>query len=198
MGFMINQGKQDVSQDKDFEIIISEREVGRIRKISEHKFFDDAMNVEIEIISEGPYKGRVVFDGVTYDPSSEHSWKYRQLRKFAGVPYSENESPNIDIEALLVGKVIAMELTQREDKNEPGTFYQQVKYKKFTNADASRINTGTTGNTPVQPTPVQPAQGSSIMGGAFNSAPQAQPEAQPQSQPVNNGPIDVTEDDLPF
>lgn len=171
MGFIINQGKQNTSDDKDFAVIISEREVVKIEKVEEHKYFDNSINVALRIISDGPHKNRVVYGDATYDPNSEHSWKYRQLRKFAGVPYHENEDSSIDIEALLLNKIIAVELGVRKDKE--GVDRQMVKYKQVTNADQARIN----------------------------NAPQAESFEDGRPVPTENDAppvVDISEDDVPW
>lgn len=127
MSLIINQGKQDTSKDNNYEVMISSNEIAQITKIELDKDWDNTLNITFKIIGEGKYKGRMFWDRVSYDPSGKFSWKYRNLRKSAGVPYTEGESPKIDIEALLLNKAVAVELMVR--KGNDGNDYQGIKYK---------------------------------------------------------------------
>ena len=75
---------------------------------------------------------KVDYSGTEYHPAGKFSWKYRNLRKAAGVPYTDGESPKIDIEALLLNKAVTVELMVR--KGNDGNDYQGVKYKVSNNA----------------------------------------------------------------
>lgn len=127
MSLIINQGKQDTSNDNNFEVMISAHELAQITKIELDKEWPDTLNITYKVISEGKFKGRNFWDRVSFDPKGQFSWKYRNLRKAAGVPYTEGESAKIDIEALLLNKAINVELTSR--KGNDGNDYQAVKYK---------------------------------------------------------------------
>lgn len=129
MGLIINQGKQDTSQDNKFDIIISKEELCQIVKLEIDPDWDNTIKVTLKVIGETPNKNRLVWDRVSY--SGEFSWKYRNLRKAAGVPYVETESTNVDIEALLLNKAVKVELTAR--KGNDGNDYQSVKYKAPSN-----------------------------------------------------------------
>lgn len=142
MSLFINQGKQDTSNDNSFEPIISNDETAQITKIEMDKNWPDTLNITFKIIGESSFKGRLFWDRVSFDPKGQFSWKYRNLRKAAGVPYVESEEAKIDIEALLLNKAVKVELSTR--KGNDGNDYQSVKYK--TNASA-----------PAQ-TPVAPAE----------------------------------------
>lgn len=139
MSLIINQGKQDTSNDsKDFPIIVENDVTLQITAITLSKFKSNALNVEFKILS-GTNKNRIIFDTVEYDPKSQFSWKYRSLRNCAGVPYKDGEPANIDIEALLVNKVIKADLSARAGKDSAGNVkdYQNIKYKKYTQPVAS-------------------------------------------------------------
>lgn len=125
MGLIINQGKQDTSKDNQFEIILSAEETAQIVKLEMDPDWENTLKVTLKIIGESKYKNRLLFDRVSF--SGEFSWKYRNLRKAAGVPYVESESPNVDIEALLLNKAVKVELTAR--KGNDGNDYQSIKYK---------------------------------------------------------------------
>lgn len=127
MSLFINQGKQDTSDDRSFEVMVSPNEVAQITKIEMDTQWENTLNVTFKIIGEGKYKGRLFWDRVSFDPKSQFSWKYRNLRKAAGVPYTDGESPKIDIEALLLNKAVTVELLVR--KGNDGNDYQSVKYK---------------------------------------------------------------------
>lgn len=127
MSLIINQGKQDTSDDNKFEIMVSENEIAQITKIEMAQKLPNTISVTFKVISEGQYKGRLFWDRVTFDPKSEFSWKYRSIRKAAGCPYAEGESAKIDIEALLLNKAVTVKLGLR--KGNDGNDYQAVTYK---------------------------------------------------------------------
>jgi hypothetical protein len=123
---MINQGKQDTSKDNQFEIILSKDELVQIVKLEMDPDWENTIKVTLKVIGENSkYKNRLLWDRVSF--SGEFSWKYRNLRKAAGVPYTETEAPNVDIEALLLNKAVHVELTAR--KGNDGNDYQSIKYK---------------------------------------------------------------------
>ena len=142
MSLIINQGKQDTSGDTNFEVIVSENEVAQITKMEMVKDWENTLNITFKIISEGKFKGRLFWDRVSFDPKGQFSWKYRNLRKAAGVPYTDGEPTKIDIEALLLNKAVTVELMVR--KGNDGNDYQGVKYK---------VNNTTT-TKPATPAPV--------------------------------------------
>jgi hypothetical protein len=107
--------------------MISANEVAQITKIELDKDWPDTLNITFKVISEGKYKGRLFWDRVSFDPKGQFSWKYRNLRKAAGVPYTESENAKIDIEALLLNKAVTVELMVR--KGNDGNDYQGIKYK---------------------------------------------------------------------
>jgi hypothetical protein len=127
MSLIINQGKQDTSGDTNFEVMISSNEIAQITKMELDKDWENTLNITFKVISEGKFKGRLFWDRVSFDPAGKFSWKYRNLRKAAGVPYTDGESPKIDIEALLLNKAVTVELMVR--KGNDGNDYQGVKYK---------------------------------------------------------------------
>lgn len=129
MGLLIQQGHHDPSNDGNFKPIVSPRETAQITNVEEHKYFDNAINVAFKIIG-GENDGKKFFDGVTYDPNDKMGWKYVQFRNAAGVPYSKEEDTSIDIEELLLDRVVNVELSQNPDKKDPSKFYQRVKYLK--------------------------------------------------------------------
>lgn len=126
MGLIINQGKQDTSKDNNFEVILSKDELAQIIKVEMDPDWENTLKVTLKIIGEASkYKNRLLWDRVSF--TGDFSWKYRNLRKAAGVPYTETEAPNIDIEALLLNKAVHVELTAR--KGNDGNDYQSIKYK---------------------------------------------------------------------
>lgn len=126
MGLIINQGKQDTSKDNQFEVILSKDELAQIVKLEMDADWENTLKVTLKIIGEdSKYKNRLLWDRVSF--AGEFAWKYRSLRKAAGVPYVESESPNVDIEALLLNKAVSVELTAR--KGNDGNDYQSIKYK---------------------------------------------------------------------
>ena len=127
MSLIINQGNQPLDEDRTYEVMISPNEIAQITKIEMDKNWDNTLNITFKVISEGNFKGRLFWDRVSFDPKSEYSWKYRNLRKSAGVPYTQEESDKIDIEGILLNKAVTVELTSR--KGNDGNEYQSVKYK---------------------------------------------------------------------
>ena len=127
MSLIINQGKQDTSGDTNFEVMVSANEIAQITKLELDKEWENTLNITFKVIGNSTYKGRLFWDRVSFDPAGKFSWKYRNLRKAAGVPYTDGESPKIDIEALLLNKAVTVELMVR--KGNDGNDYQGVKYK---------------------------------------------------------------------
>ena len=130
MGLIINQGKQDDTQDNKFDIITAENVTAQIVELKLSKTKTDTLEIKFKILA-GQYKNRIFFDNVNYNPTSDFSWKYRALRKAAGSPYSQNEGANVDIEALLLNKAVLVDLKGRPGKNKAGddVTYQNVTYK---------------------------------------------------------------------
>lgn len=152
MSLIINQGKQDTSGDTNFEVMVSANEVAQITKIELDKDWPDTLNITFKVISEGKFKNRLFWDRISFDPKGQFSWKYRNLRKAAGVPYVESESAKIDIEALLLNKAVTVELMVR--KGNDGNDYQGIKYKA-SNVSAPKTET-TVDETPTEVTEENP------------------------------------------
>ena len=132
MGILINQGVQDTTQDNKFQPIVEKNVLAQITeiKLADSKKMPNTLEITFRIL-QGAHKSRFFWDRVTFDPKSNFSWKYRSLRKAAGVPYSETEPKTVDIEALLLNKAILVDLGIRLGKNKDGeeTAYQNVIYR---------------------------------------------------------------------
>lgn len=130
MPLIINQGKQDTTQDNKFNPIVEKDVTAQITELKLATTQTNTIEVTMRLLS-GANKGRFVFDRINYDPTSDFSWKYRALRKAAGVPYKDNEPAQIDIEGLLLNKAINVDLGIRKGKNKDGQEqqYQSVTYK---------------------------------------------------------------------
>lgn len=130
MPLIIPQGKQDTTQDNKFNPITANDVMLEITELKLAKTQQNTLEVTLRVL-DGQHKNRFVFDRVTFDANSPMSWKYRQLRKCAGVPYQENEPTSIDIEALLLHKAVKADLGVRKGKNKDGEEqeYQDIKYK---------------------------------------------------------------------
>jgi hypothetical protein len=139
MSLFINQGKQDTSNDKSFEVMVSAEEIAQITKIEMDKDWPDTLNITFKVISDGKYKGRLFWDRVSFDPKGQFSWKYRNLRKSAGCPYNEDEAAKVDIEALLLNKAVTVELLVR--KGSDGNDHQSVKYKASNKTSSASAQT---------------------------------------------------------
>ena len=151
MALIINQGKQDTTQDNKFNPITEKNVLAQITEIKLASSQTNTLEVTMRLLN-GANKGRFIFDRVSYDPTSDFSWKYRALRKAAGCPYNENESAQIDIEKLLLNKAVTVDLGVRKGKNRDGVEqeYQNITYKVV----AKQATQAPTVAAPVNPTPV--------------------------------------------
>lgn len=129
MGLLINQGKHNTSKDA-FAPIVEDNVTLVISELKLAVGLTDTIEVTMRILS-GANKNKFVYDRVNYNPDSAFSWKYRQLRKCAGVPYQEKEPESIDIEQLLLNRVVTADLKIRKGKNSEGEErdYQAINYK---------------------------------------------------------------------
>lgn len=189
MALIIPQGKQDTTQDNKFNPIISNDVMLEITELKLAKTQTNTLEVTLRIL-DGKYRNRFVFDRVTFDANSPMSWKYRQLRKCAGVPYKDNEPTSIDIEALLLHKAVKADLSIRKGKNKDGEEqeYQDVKYKV--------LNTAQTTEPKVKPASVfqQPAPAQVESGTPVVTVAPQQP-AQPQAPVLEaQEPISITDE----
>lgn len=145
MGLIIKQGIKELQQDDKWQVYEDNSVQLMITGLEPHKTFADSLKITLKILS-GKFKDKTVWDSVSY--SGEHVWKYKALRKSAGVPFSATESEALDIYKLLMNKVVTADLTKRVDKE--GNEWQNIKYKPFDgkamqpNNDAVSFNTGTT------------------------------------------------------
>ena len=130
MSLIINQGKQDTTQDNKFNPITEKNVLAQITEIKLATSQTNTLEVTMRLLN-GANKGRFVFDRINYDPTSDFSWKYRAIRKAAGAPYNENESAQIDIEKILLNKAVTVDLGVRKGKNSSGEEqeYQNISYK---------------------------------------------------------------------
>lgn len=193
MALLINQGKQDTTQDNKFNPIVAQNVMLEITELKLAKTQANTLEVTLRVL-DGPYKNRFVFDRVTFDATSPMAWKYRQLRKCAGVAYQDGEPANIDIEELLLHKAVRADLGIRKGKNKDGVEqdYQDVKYKM-----------STVQPTPVAPTQAQP-QATAQPGSVFGPAPTQAPApaktkkkavvAEPAPAPVDAPQVDIDDE----
>lgn len=157
MGLIINQGTQDTTQDNKFNPIVAPDVLLQITELKLAQTQASTLEVTFRIL-DGQYKNRFVFDRISFDPKSPFSWKYRQLRKCAGVPYQEGEPTNIDIEALLLNKAVKADLGTRKGTNKNGEEeeYQNIKYKVLNTATAPQQPTvASVFSQPTQPKPTK-------------------------------------------
>ena len=160
MALIINQGKQDTTQDNKFNPITEKNVLAQITEIKLATTQTNTLEVTMRLLN-GANKGRFVFDRINYDPTSDFSWKYRALRKAAGCPYNENESAQIDIEKILLNKAVTVDLGIRKGKNKDGVEqeYQNITYKVIkqpaqANASVTPTTPAPTVAAPIDPTPV--------------------------------------------
>lgn len=129
MGLIIDQGKQVIQEVKEskqaFDIIEAEQVQGVIEEVTEHKYLDDNLSIKVRIL-EDPYKNRVVYGDANYNPNSKLNFTYQNLRISVGFPYEPGENPKLDIEKLLLNKVVSMKLFVRNGKD--GKEYQGLRW----------------------------------------------------------------------
>ena len=148
MGLIINQGMHDPEKVQDYSVIESEKELGQIIEVKPNDYIDNALSVTYKIIGDSSkYSGRLVFDTINYDPSHQMSFRYLQLREYAGVPYTKGEPADIDIEQMLMDRVVVLKLGKRPKKDAPGEFWQTVRFVK---GDAPKTNGKLNGDAPVK------------------------------------------------
>jgi hypothetical protein len=128
MGILINQGKH--VEEQTYSIMEDKNIKARITKLEVNPKREYSIVVTMQII-EGKYTSRSVIDYVDYNPDSKNAWRYRTLRKSAMVPYSKDESERIDIEKLLLNKIVTIDVAPRtyEYQGETKTV-QNVSYKE--------------------------------------------------------------------
>jgi hypothetical protein len=130
MGLIIDQGKQVIQEvkettEKKFELIEAEQIQGVITEVTQHKFLEDNLSIKVQIIDE-PYKNRVVYGDANYNPTSKLNFTYQNLRTSAGFPYEPGENPKLDVEKLLMNKVVTIKLFIRDGKD--GKQYQGLRW----------------------------------------------------------------------
>ena len=143
MSLIINQGKHDTTQDNKFNPITEANVHAQILELKLSKLRTDAIDITFRLL-DGQHKGRFIFDTIEFNPTSTRAWKYRALRRCAGVPYVEGEANNVDIEALLLNKAVLVDLSVR--KGNPGTSgegkeFQDIKYKEMKVATNEQVAT---------------------------------------------------------
>lgn len=129
MGILINQGKH-VEDKPTYAMMTAKNVRARITKLEVNPRREYSIIVSMQVI-DGEFTGRYVTDYVDYNPESKNAWRYRSLRKSALVPYSKDESERIDIEKLLLNKIVTIDLAPRtyEYQGETRTV-QNVSYKE--------------------------------------------------------------------
>lgn len=123
MGLLINQG---VHKESDFKPLIGTNVWAVIEEIALAKNKDGAITIKFRVLN-GANKDKHFWDTVEYKADSQFAWKYKALRRAAGVPYQKGEPEKIDIENLLLNKAVLVDLSSREGSN--GETYQSVSYK---------------------------------------------------------------------
>ena len=129
MGLIINQGKHH--EQPEF-VPIDEQNVQMvIEKVELHPQLPSTLKVTFRILA-GENKNRLVFDNISYDPASPVAWKYLNLRKSAGVPYSEEEPVQLDIGTMLQSRLVFADLATRNYTGKDGVAKkaQGITYKE--------------------------------------------------------------------
>jgi hypothetical protein len=143
MPLIINQGKQDTSNDKKtYAPIVQRNALVQIVEIKLDENLDNTLVLNMQVL-DGENKNRYVVDRITFDPTSKLSWKYRNVRRAVGVPYSETESANIDVEAILLNKAMRVDLGTKDGIDRLGNAktYQTINYKPLAQVDVPEVKT---------------------------------------------------------
>ena len=129
MSLLINQGKQTV-QANSYAPIEEKNVTMTIEKMEIDKYTPNSLRVQFRLL-DGLHKNACVFDVISYDPNSKMAWKYQSLRAAANVPYDENEPAQIDIETLLLHRVVKADLAIRKyTKDGVEKEAQNISYKR--------------------------------------------------------------------
>jgi hypothetical protein len=138
MPLQIRQGVQPT-----FDILIDENVVMKIIKLELNPKNQGSIIVSFQIMT-GKYKGEILKDYVDYDPTSKLAWRYQNLRKAAGVPYTKDEPESIDIERLLLNQAVSANLSRREYKDKTtgvDKAAQQIDYLEESNITEEELET---------------------------------------------------------
>jgi hypothetical protein len=129
MALLINQGKHNTANDK-FGPIEEDNVSLVIEGLKLDKTLPDTLEVSMRILS-GQHKNKYVNDKIPYNPDHPLAWKYMSLRRSAGVPYKKDEAATVDIEELLINRVLSADLKIRKKTNKEGQeqSYQSINYK---------------------------------------------------------------------
>lgn len=179
MSLLINQGIQKEYEEQA--IINAKNVTAVIRKVILHPNFTGALKLTYEILAPKELKGRRFTDIINYDPNHKMAWRYVQLREYVGCPYRKGEGVTVDIERLLINKVVTVDLKERVDKN--GDAWQNVTYIKPKQPTA-------------QPQPEPQQEGTSTESG--ESTPVQNPTQGETDDDDWGTAIDIKEEDLPF
>lgn len=143
MPLIINQGKQDTSNDaKSYAPVVQRNALVQIVEIKLDQNLSNTLVLNMQVL-DGENKNRYVVDRITFDPTSKLSWKYRNVRRAVGFPYNENESANIDIERILLNKAMRVDLGTKDgiDKTGNPKTYQTINYKPAQTAELPETKT---------------------------------------------------------
>lgn len=138
MPLQIRQGIQPT-----FDILIDENVVMKIIKLELNPKNQGSIIVSFQILT-GQYKGEILKDYVDYDPTSKLAWRYQNLRKAAGVPYTKDEPESIDIERLLLNQAVTANLSKRDYKDKTtgaDKVAQQIDYLDDSNITEEELET---------------------------------------------------------
>lgn len=135
MALFINQGIQPETDN----IILEKAKLTITRlALEDTKFVKEGQKpklvVTLKILTPGVYQGRVLTTKVDIDPNSSFSRNYRALRSSAKKPYVKGEPAQIDIEKILLNKVVWANLSEQENN---GNKYQRVNFIDDPNATAN-------------------------------------------------------------
>lgn len=128
MAILINQGKHVLMENK-YTPIEKKNVLCQITKVAIHERFEKSLEITFRIVRDEEYKERTVRDTVTYDSESPMAWKYQSLRSAIKEPYQADEPSTIDIEKILLDKVLLIDFSKRVDKE--GNEWQNCRYKKL-------------------------------------------------------------------
>lgn len=121
--------QEKLENKNQYGVIIANNVKAKITDIELSDINEGILSITLNIIDER-YKGKILKDKVSYHRNHRLTWKYLSIRESAGVPYSIDEPSRIDIDELLLNKVVTMNLSSWQNYTRSGQVYdcQKINY----------------------------------------------------------------------
>ena len=129
---IINQSELNRNKNaNNKEIIVASNVRAEIFDIQLSPREEGVLIFKLKII-EGEHANKVVTDKAAYHPNMSTTWKYFQIREAACVPYADDEDDFVDINALLLNKIVCVDLDKFDGLSKSGKKFngQRITYLK--------------------------------------------------------------------